>query len=221
MKRFALRKESPEMARECEAKLKVADLRTIRRKLAELGAADEGECMERNWVFDRPDGALRKQGVLLRLRSMGDPGGIVTVKHRVEDGAFKTREEVETMIDSTDDFLRQMEIVGFAVAWIYEKVRNTWLFHDCVLALDECPEIGTFVEIEGDPEKISETARLLDLNPDDHIDDNYLGLWQKHLQAKGENPRHMLFPPETAARKMHSGRNPARPIFTAKETGRQ
>lgn len=181
------------MAREIEAKLKVDNLDIIRRRLDELGAANEGECLERNWVLDTPEQSLRKTGRLLRVRTMGGPSAVLTVKHSVEGGEFKTREEVESMVDSADDLLRQLEMIGFGTTWIYEKRRQTWLWRDCVLALDELPEIGYFVEIEGAPEKIYAVANELGLDAGQHIDDNYLGLWMKHLRARGEAPRNMIF----------------------------
>ena len=193
------------MAREIEAKIKVEDLGVIAKRLEGLGAVNEGDCLERNWVLDYPDGRLAAEGVLLRVRNLGGVGGVLTVKHRVEGGVFKTREEVESMVDSTDDVLRQFEILGYGIRWIYEKFRATWLWHDCVLALDEMPEIGSYVEIEGDPERIREVAVQLGLDPASHINDNYLGLWQKHLAARGEGPRHMVFAPGQA-RKQKSGR---------------
>lgn len=182
------------MARECEAKLKVDSLDAIRRKLDDLGAGNEGDCLERNWVLDDENGSLRKRGVVLRVRTMGGVGGILTVKHPVEGGGeFKTREELETMVDSYEELLHQLEVVGYVVDWVYEKHRQTWLWRDCILALDECPEIGYFVEIEGQPDRIREVAADLDLNPDDHIGESYLGLWIDHLRALGHNKRHMLF----------------------------
>lgn len=181
------------MAKEIEAKIKVADLEAVRTRLLQLGAVDEGVSFERNWVLDNETNSLRSGGVLLRVRSHGDVGGILTVKRKAEGGAFKTREEVESMVDSTDDLLQQLEMVGFTIRWIYEKRRRTMVWHDCVLALDELPEIGSYIEIEGSPKHIREVIAQLGLSPDDHIDDNYLGLWQKHLDSRGEPPRHMTF----------------------------
>lgn len=186
------------MAKEIEAKIRVADLAPYRRKLQELGAVDEGACLERNWVLDNADGSLYQRDVLLRVRNVGGVGGILTVKHRTAGEAFKTREEVESMVDSTEDLLRQLEIVGFQAKWIYEKYRSTWLWLDCVLALDACPEIGSFIEIEGQPTNIREVAGLLGLDPEAHLDDNYLELWRKHLESRGEGPRHMVFTREEA-----------------------
>lgn len=181
------------MAIECEAKLRVDDLEDVRSRLEKLGGVHEGEVLERNWVLDRPDGALLREGTLLRVRNTGGPGGVLTVKHKSEGGEFKTREEVESMVDSTDDLLRQMEMVGFHIKWVYEKFRGTWIWQDCVLALDECPELGCFVEIEGTPETIKKAATDLGLNPGGHIDESYLDLWRRHLRARGEEERHMVF----------------------------
>lgn len=185
------------MAVECEAKIKVDNLPALQLRLQQLGAASEGECLERNWVLDDKDNSLRDHDILLRVRNMGDVGGILTVKRKADGDAFgtafKTREEIESMTDSTSDLLRQLELIGFHPRWIYEKRRQTWLYRDCVVSLDTLPEIGTFIEIEGVPDTISAVARELGLDPDDHIDDNYLGLWNKHLKQHNEGPRHMVF----------------------------
>ncbi len=181
------------MALEVEAKIRVDDLVGIRERLNRLGAVNEGLARDVNWVFNSADGSLARSGVLLRLRSLGDPGGIVTVKRPVDGGDFKTREEVECMVDSSEDFLKQLEMLGYVLDWIYERRRQTWLWRDCVLALDEMPELGCFVEIEGDAEKIREVCAELGLDPQAHIDDNYLTLWKKHLEVRGEKKRNMLF----------------------------
>lgn len=181
------------MATETEAKIRVDDLVAVAGRLFELGAVREDECLERNWVFDDADGSLEKRGLLLRVRSLGGEGGIFTVKRPMEGGRFKTREEVESMVDSTGDFLRQLAMLGYSVSWIYEKRRQTWRWKDCVLSLDECPEIGCFVEIEGGTDGIVEACADVGLDPGDHIEDNYLSLWRKHLAARGEGKRDMLF----------------------------
>lgn len=181
------------MAVECEAKIKVENLGAVRARLRHYGAVDEGEVLERNWVFDTGDSSLLDNGILLRVRNTGDVGGVFTVKHAIDGGEFKCREEVESMVDSTDDLMRQLEILGYKIQWIYEKRRWTWLWHDCVIALDTCPEIGTYVEIEGEADRIREVASSLGLDPDQHICDSYLALWQKHLAERGEESRHMVF----------------------------
>ncbi len=178
---------------ECEAKLRIEDADPIRSRLESLGAANEGEHLERNWVLDNADSGLADNDILLRVRNTGGPGGVLTVKKPTKPGQFKTREEIETMTDCVDELLRQLQIVGFSVKWIYEKYRETWLWRDCVLSLDKCPEIGNFIEIEGTPDRIRDIARELGLNADDHIRDNYLALWQNHLHELGQPKRNMVF----------------------------
>lgn len=189
------------MAREIEAKIKVDGFDRLRDRLDRLGAAYEGEGLERNWILDDPQGRLHAGGTLLRVRNNGDAGAILTVKRKIEGSEFKTREEVESMVDSTEDLLRQLELVGFHIVWIYEKYRQTWLWRDCIVTLDELPEIGCYVEIEGAPDMIRAAASELGLDVGAHIDDNYLGLWQKHLAARGEKTRNMVFPPETVKKR--------------------
>ncbi|MCD8352046.1 MAG: class IV adenylate cyclase [Planctomycetaceae bacterium] len=181
------------MGMEIEAKIKVADLQPIAEKLRRLGATEEGTVLERNWVLDSDDDRLKGWDVLLRIRTTGGDEAILTVKRRGGDGEFKTREEVESRVDSADVLLKQFEMIGFRTAWIYEKKRSTWQWRDCEVVLDELPEIGCFVEIEGEPDAIRRVATDIGLDPADHINDNYLGLWQKHLMARGESERHMVF----------------------------
>ncbi len=181
------------MAVETETKLRVADLTPIRASLSRLSAIHKGACLEQNWVLDTPEKTLAKSGRLLRLRSTGGHAGVVTVKQPVKGGAFKTREEVETGTDDLAVTLRQFEMLGYAVDWRYEKYRDSWTGLGCVFALDRCPEIGSFVEIEGEPDAIRQAAGQLGLDISQHIGDSYLGLWMKHLKALGQQKRDMLF----------------------------
>lgn len=182
------------MAVEREAKLKLANPEAARRRLAELGAEDEGVVTERNWVLDDAAGGLRARGTLLRVRNFGDAAGIVTVKLPLDAGGrFKVREEIETATDSCEDALRQLFALGFQISRIYEKRRHTWLWRKCLVCLDECPEIGFFLEVEGEESDIRDVCSDLGLDPANHIEDNYLMLWEKHLAARGEPVRNMVF----------------------------
>lgn len=179
---------------ECEAKIRVEDLEAVRNRLRELEAVDGGECLERNWVLDDARESLRRRTVLLRVRNVGGDTAVMTIKTPADKGEFKSRHEIETTVDSTDRLLLQLEALGFHVTWIYEKRRHSWQWGGCVIDLDECPELGCFVEIEGAPKRIREAARALGLDPKAHIDDNYRGLWMKYLKERGQAPRDMVFP---------------------------
>lgn len=181
------------MAIECEAKFQVDSLDAIRARLEEAGCTGGERVLERNWVLDRPGDRLLREGTLLRVRNCGGEGGVLTVKGKCRTTEFKTREEVESPVESTDNVLRQMAMLGFVVKCIYEKYRETWRWRDCTLMLDECPELGYFLEIEGTPDDIRRTAADLGLDCDDHLKKSYLDLWCKYLRKRGENYRHMVF----------------------------
>ena len=185
------------MGMEIEAKIKVDDLKEIETRLRNLDATDKGSARERNYVLDDSSGGLLDRELLLRVRNHGGADAVLTVKQPAGGNAFKTREEVETRIDSTVNLLRQMEILGYRVSRIYEKRRHTWLWRNCVIALDECPEIGAFVEIEGDPDDIRAVCADLRLDSQAHISDNYLTLWDRHLDERGESRRDMVFASST------------------------
>lgn len=179
---------------EIEAKIKVPELDSYRARLQSLGGTPHGQVRERNQVLDDKTSTLRAAGKLLRVRSTGGDDCVLTVKAPAQSGEFKTREEIETVVASRDNLLRQLSFLGYETAWIYEKDRDSWTYGGCEIALDTLPEIGCFIEIEGTPEAIRRVCAYLNLDPKSHIDDNYLGLWQKHLAARGEAQRDMIFP---------------------------
>lgn len=182
------------MALECEAKIQVDDIRQIQNRLRKTGAYCAGVVLEKNWILDTPEESNRNSGVSLRIRSTGGPGGVLTVKRPVKGGSFKSREELETQVECTETLLAQFRNLGYSIAWIYEKYRQTWQWRDCTILLDECPEIGCFVEIEGTPEMIRKAAAQLELDLELHLAGGYRKLWRKHLKFLGQKPRHMLFP---------------------------
>ncbi|MDR1520528.1 MAG: class IV adenylate cyclase [Planctomycetota bacterium] len=185
------------MPLEIETKFKIADPAAIRRRLLALGAERIGGGLERNWVLDDAGGGLRRRRHLLRVRDGGAGGGLLTVKGPEMGGEFKTREEVNSRIGSIPDFLRQMEMLGFKPAWIYEKRRESWRWRGCAVELDECPEIGCFVEIEGGPDLIKAVAADLGLDPDSRLNDNYFDIWLRHLAASRQPGRDMVFPADS------------------------
>ena len=75
-KRAASRKTGPEPSpranlkhgEETEVKLRVADRQALLRRLANIGASYHGRVHEMNTLYDTPDGALRREGKMLRVR---------------------------------------------------------------------------------------------------------------------------------------------------------
>lgn len=194
------------MALECEMKIKISDIRKIQNRLERIGAYSEGCSLEKNWILDTSGGKNRGNGIVLRIRNNGGTGGVLTVKRPAKGGPFKTREELETRVECTETLLTQFKDIGYAVVWAYEKYRQTWHWRDCKIMLDECPEIGCFIEIEGTPDTIRKTAAQLGLDPAMHISGGYRKLWRKHLNRLGQKKRHMLFPRGFSCQLVQCGR---------------
>jgi adenylate cyclase class 2 len=79
-----------------------------------------------------------------------------------------------------------LERLGFPPQQVYEKYRETFHLHGVDLVLDELP-YGTFLELEGSEEAIREMTAVLDLNWEQRILANYLGMMDL-LQRKHHLP---------------------------------
>lgn len=191
------------MAVERECKIPVPRLAPLTERLQALGAMPlAASRREHNEVFDTPDNRLFREGKVLRLRThSGTPGGLATVKTVVLEGAFKAREEIETAVDDPSAVRRQWRELGFTRIRVYEKDRAEWLWRGARIALDRCPEIGDFIEVEGGEDLICDVLADLGVDPSGHVADNYLELWRKHLARLGDAGwRDMVFPPTAPGR---------------------
>jgi len=141
------------MARETEIKLKIGDVRALRRALQRMGARPLGagwnRVHEENTIFDTPQGGLAKHGQLLRIRtethdargkSKGPgqkPRVVVTFKQppaapvgaRSDDhrhGFYKVREETEVEVAEAANLKKIFEGLGMSGWFRYEKYRSTF-----------------------------------------------------------------------------------------------
>jgi adenylate cyclase, class 2 len=156
---------------EREQKYRVARVDTIRRRLLKLGAQVHASGFERNELFDCGD-RVRQQGLKLRLRCHGGKIAMLTLKGPRQDGHQKTRMEVETPVEY-EAAKRILELLDFRVKETYSKVREEYRLDGCAVCLDHIPNAGWFVEIEGPPKQITDTARRLRLRPADREHRSY------------------------------------------------
>ena len=188
------------MAWETELKLRVSSHDPVRERLREHSAARAGKVLEVNDIFDRPDAALRRRGVGLRIRSTCPQGGgddltIMTVKGVRLPGVVKSREEVEFEIPNAETASRALNLLGFVRVLRYRKRRESWLLGECLVELDEPPQIGMFVEIEGpDEETIFATRRALDLDEAEPVAESYVHMLAAYCDAHGLTDRVVEFP---------------------------
>ena len=139
------------MARETEIKLRIKDLRALRRALKRLGARlvsnRAWRVHEFNVLFDNPHHALRRRGELLRIRreTARQPSGksdgsrewqrvILTLKRPVRSAKakapgsrrHKVREEIELQVTDGKALAEILEAFGMQVWFRYEKYRTTF-----------------------------------------------------------------------------------------------
>ncbi|MBN1257146.1 MAG: class IV adenylate cyclase [Planctomycetes bacterium] len=180
------------MAFELECKIRIPDRDLIAAALNQLGAEDLGELHEKNWLFDTPDGKLKASEQLLRLRRTNKE--IITFKGPALASAFKNREEIEMKIGSIADFTIILKHLGFAQVWFYEKLRHSFTYRDCKVVLDKLPELGNFIEVEGDSEEeIKAVLADLGLDHNQHLEGTYHSLFRKHCRERGEELRDLRF----------------------------
>lgn len=162
---------------ETEAKIRVASLTTVRRKLVALsGQLLSARTFESNTLFDFPGDPLRLSGKSFRVRSYGDRGSVTLKGVARVSGGLKSREELETAVDSPEMLTRILVALGLRPSFRYEKFREVWRVSRCVVCLDETP-LDAFVEIEGTSREIHRVAEGLGLGSDRFLGDSYPALW--------------------------------------------
>jgi adenylate cyclase, class 2 len=204
------------MASEREIKLKVADIKALKRALGRLSAkpvgANAGRIHEWNVIFDTPEGGLAKHGQLLRIRRETSSGKKKGEKPRVlltfkapsaaglEDAhGHKVRDEFETEVADEGALQKIFTGLGLSGWFAYEKYRTTmklpgsakWA-KGLLIELDETP-LGTFVELEGPAEAIDRAARELGFAKKNYVVKSYLGLYLEECRKRGESPKNMVF----------------------------
>jgi adenylate cyclase class 2 len=189
---------------ETEAKIRVSSLPAVKKKIrAGGGRLLNRRTFEANTLFDAPGGELRASGRSFRVRRYGSKGSVTLKGVARVFGGVKSREELETHVDSPEVLARILHAIGFVPQFRYEKYREIWKVGSTVVCLDETP-LGHFVEIEGALSAISRVAKILGLDAANSLSDSYPALWF------GSGRRdHMVFPAEAPAGKAPA-RGPAR-----------
>jgi len=182
------------MAQEIEVKFPLQNRQELTRKLHELGAQRlYPETFEDNIVLDRR-GELRTKGALLRVRKFGKYA-LATFKGpmSIEAGGIKTREEVQTGVESFELAIQLFDSLGFKPVFRYQKYREVWRFREVEIVLDRTP-IGEYFEIEGPIETIRTIAGELGMNFDQAIRLTYADLYRQARRTRADLPEHMVFP---------------------------
>jgi adenylate cyclase class 2 len=183
------------MAQEIEVKFPLRDRAALIRKLQDIGASRlYPETFEDNIVLDRR-GELKTKGALLRVRRFGKYS-LVTYKGPMSiDGGIKSREEVQTGVESFELAIELLDALGFKPVFRYQKFREVWRIQDVEVVLDRTP-IGEYFEIEGPMDLIRSISGELGMNMDQAIRQSYADLYRQARRTRSDLPENMVFAPE-------------------------
>ena len=178
------------MCTEIEAKLKVDSLQAVTERLAELGAEFVEEQLQKDCYFDNINNALLEtdRGLRLRRQLIGQNEKMfLTYKGAMEKSQLKKRREIEIEVSDGGLAEKLFLALGYKKIISLEKNRRIWRLGECVVALDEVPLLGNFVEIEGSDEgKIADVQKNLGLSDLPAIKESYASLMQKKLCEAGK-----------------------------------
>ena len=180
---------------ETEAKFYVLNLAEIKKHLQDLGARlVQSRVLETNLRFDLPDGGLRSEGRVLRLRRDTEARFTYKGPSTNEQGVL-SRTEIEFTVGDFEKAKEFMEALGYQKLLYYDKYRTTYSLdstslpvdfqqlavglQNCLIMLDELP-YGNFVEIEGgDRKMIRAVSDQLNLDWDAAIGTSYTALFER------------------------------------------
>lgn len=183
------------MSQEIEIKFLLRDRNALLRRLHEIGATRlYPETFEDNIVLDRR-GELRTKGALLRVRKFGRYA-IATYKGPTAfESGVKTREEVQTGVESFELAIQLFDALGFKPSFRYQKYREVWRVKEVEVVIDRTP-IGDYFEIEGPLETIRTVAEQLGMQMEQGLRQTYADLYRQARRTRADLPEHMVFPPE-------------------------
>jgi len=180
---------------EIEIKLRLPeDLGEIRKTLRRLRFhIHKRRALESNVLFDDTKRRLRKHGKLLRVRRSAKQG-LLTFKGPSQQSRYKKRPEIETEFPDGDLIEQILVQIGYHPVFRYEKYRTEYTrgLADGKVLLDETP-IGNFLELEGRPQWIDRTAKLLGYSRADYINRSYGYLYLAYCRERRVRPANMIF----------------------------
>jgi len=170
---------------EIEAKFYVRDLKKIGTCLQDLEARlIQPRVLEMNIRFDLPDGGLRSEGRVLRLRQDTETRLTYKGAGKNEQGVVN-RTEIEFTVEDFNKAKNFLEALGYQKLLQYNKYRTTYELEHCHIMLDELP-YGNFVEIEGENiAAIHSMANKLELDMQAAVSASYSALFEKVRRTLG------------------------------------
>lgn len=170
------------MGLEIEVKVAVADPQ-IWQIIQGMGASlVRPRHFEDNMVFDFPEGRLRSQGQLLRVRMVDGDASLTFKGTRQDHPKLKVREELEIKVEDGKTLAAILERLGFVQVFRYQKYRTEYLLpaeapeEYVYIMVDETP-MGNYLELEGEEQAVLDAARRLGFKENELINKTYSELY--------------------------------------------
>lgn len=164
---------------EVEAKVRVSNLKEVKRKLVKLGAKFSKIKTQADFYYKEKGKELEPQrpgSSLLRIRHQGKKK-FLTLKALTEQEGAWIEHEVE--IDSDDKMHNLLLALGYTRALTITKERTPGMFGEFELCLDDIQELGLYLEISLDSEdKENAKKKLVSFL-------NSLGFKEEYIEHRG------------------------------------
>lgn len=172
---------------ELEIKIKINSeehFQAVYENCCKLFGQPSSHLLQLDEYYDTSDAQLKKQDLVIRIRSNGDKKTIALKSPRIElPSGMSSRIELEFLSAQGENVQQQLLSQGLSPNEAAEKERWTFTYEDCEIVLDKLPFIGFFIEIEGPSEiAIQEVVHLLDLASSQVVRKNYGELMKEKFQ---------------------------------------
>jgi adenylate cyclase class 2 len=108
---------------------------------------------------------------------------------------MKVREELEIEVKDAALVLRLLERLDLQVCFRYQKYREEYVRGDVILTIDDTP-VGTYVELEGDEQGITEIAQAMGRTMADYVLESYRDLFATARAQRKLTGTDMVFDPQ-------------------------
>ena len=146
--------------------------------------------LQRDEYFDTAERFSSRLDYVIRLRRENKSLAVALKGPRHWIGKAYSRIELEFPAGEEQQVRAALNQSGFEVTWYFEKRRTTFehVNSGVSIALDDIPELGTFIEIEGALPKVREVERKLKgcLGPQEKR--NYAELFRAYKMNQGQKP---------------------------------
>lgn len=181
-------KQSGNNVVETEAKFHVQDSVALEKVLAQHAELVAGVSLQRDEYFDTPELALNSNDFVVRLRFVNDQFDMCLKgpRFRTPSGEY-SRVELEFPPRSEADARNAVSAQGLIRTWVFEKRRTEykWKASDVTVVVDEIPEIGGFLEIEGELSEIKAVASVLSHTLGEQESRNYKEIFVAYKGSQG------------------------------------